>query len=79
MDFAEEKEIKGLSFQAGCTSCVILITADTIYCANSGDSRAVLGLKNGKLIELSHDHKPENDGEMARIKAGGGFVEDGRV
>lgn len=36
-------------------------------------------MKNGKLIELSHDHKPENDGEMARIKAGGGFVEDGRV
>ena len=55
------------------------MTPDTIYCANSGDSRAVLGLKNGKLIELSHDHKPENDGEMARIKAGGGFVEDGRV
>ena len=55
------------------------MTSDTIYCANSGDSRAVLGLKNGKLIELSHDHKPENEGEMARIKAGGGFVEDGRV
>ena len=38
-----------------------------------------MGLKNGKLIELSHDHKPENDGEMKRIKEGGGFVEDGRV
>jgi len=50
-----------------------------LYCANSGDSRACLGLKNGKLIELSHDHKPENEGEMARIKAAGGFVDDGRV
>ena len=56
-----------------------MITEDHIYCANAGDSRAVLGLKNGKLIELSHDHKPENDTEMARIKAAKGFVEDGRV
>jgi len=56
-----------------------LITVDTIYCANAGDSRAVLGLKNGKLIELSYDHKPDNEGELKRIKEGGGFVEDGRV
>ena len=79
LDAQEEEDVKLLPFQAGCTSCVCLITPDTIYCANSGDSRAVLGLKNGKLIELSHDHKPENDGEMKRIKEGGGFVEDGRV
>ena len=79
LDMQEEREIKNLAFQAGCTSCVCLITPDTIYCANSGDSRACLGLKNGKLIELSHDHKPDNDGELKRIKAGGGFVEDGRV
>ena len=58
---------------------MILLTSDCIYCANSGDSRAVLGLKSGKLIELSHDHKPDNDGEMTRIKAAGGFVDDGRV
>jgi len=56
-----------------------LVTKDKIICANSGDSRAVVGLKNGKLIELSYDHKPDNDGELKRVKAGGGFVEDGRV
>ena len=56
-----------------------LFTPDYIYCANSGDSRAVMRMRNGNIVELSHDHKPENDGEMARIKAGGGFVEDGRV
>jgi serine/threonine protein phosphatase PrpC len=28
---------------------------------------------------LSYDHKPDNEGELARIKAGGGFVDDGRV
>lgn len=79
LDAQEEKEVRLLPFQAGCTSCVCLITPDTIYCSNAGDSRAVLGLKNGKLIELSHDHKPDNEGEMKRIKEGGGFVEDGRV
>ena len=56
-----------------------LVTHDTIFCANSGDSRAILATKGGKCIELSHDHKPENDSEMKRIKEGGGFVEDGRV
>lgn len=56
-----------------------MVTKDKIICANSGDSRAVIGLKNGKLIELSYDHKPDNDGELKRVKAGGGFVEDGRV
>lgn len=35
--------------------------------------------KSGKVIELSEDHKPDNEGELRRIKAGGGFVEDGRV
>ena len=56
-----------------------LLTNDTIYCANSGDSRAILVNKAGKVTELSHDHKPDNDGEMKRIKAAGGFVDDGRV
>ena len=79
LDMQEEKEIKSLAFNAGCTSCVCLITQDTIYCANSGDSRAVIANKAGKLTELSFDHKPENDIEFARVKAGGGFVEDGRV
>jgi serine/threonine protein phosphatase PrpC len=50
-----------------------------IYCANSGDSRACLATKKGKVIDLSHDHKPDNDIELKRVKAGGGFVEDGRV
>ena len=31
------------------------------------------------MTELSHDHKPDDPGEMKRIKAGGGFVDDGRV
>ena len=35
--------------------------------------------KSGKMTELSYDHKPDNDEEFKRIKAGGGFVEESRV
>ena len=35
--------------------------------------------KAGKMTELSYDHKPDNDEEFKRIKAGGGFVEESRV
>ncbi|CAK7221858.1 Protein phosphatase 2C 2 [Sporothrix curviconia] len=63
---------------SGCTACVGLITDDKIYCANAGDSRAVLGVK-GRAKPLSFDHKPQNDGEKARIMAAGGFVDFGRV
>jgi hypothetical protein len=38
-----------------------------------------LATRTGKVIELSNDHKPDNEGELKRVKAGGGFVEDGRV
>lgn len=79
LDIQEERDIKSLAFQAGCTSCVCLITQDAIYCSNSGDSRAVLATKGGKVIEMSYDHKPDNEGELARVKAAGGFVEEGRV
>lgn len=79
LDLSEQREIKSIPFSAGCTSCVVLLTKDTIFCANSGDSRAILVNKAGKVTELSHDHKPDDAGEMKRIKAGGGFVEDGRV
>ena len=40
------------AMEAGTTSCVVLITPDEIYCANAGDSRAVLN-RAGKSVELS--------------------------
>ena len=56
-----------IAFSCGCTSCVVLIVGDKIYCANAGDSRSVL-CKNGKEIPLSFDHKPSNPAEEDRIK-----------
>ncbi|KAI1416160.1 PP2C-domain-containing protein [Hypoxylon sp. FL1857] len=63
---------------SGCTACCGLITSEKIYIANAGDSRSVLGVK-GRAKPLSFDHKPQNEGEKARITAAGGFVDFGRV
>ena len=44
---------------AGCTANVVLITPQWIYCANSGDSRAVASVSK-EAKALSFDHKPED-------------------
>ncbi|KAK4975608.1 Protein phosphatase 2C 2 [Elasticomyces elasticus] len=64
---------------SGCTASVGIISKDKIYVkGNAGDSRSVLGIK-GRAKPLSFDHKPQNEGEKARICAAGGFVDFGRV
>jgi len=63
---------------SGCTASVAICTKDKIYVGNAGDSRSVLGIK-GRAKPLSFDHKPQNEGEKARICAAGGFVDFGRV
>jgi len=63
---------------AGCTANVALIVGNDIYVANAGDSRCVIG-EGGKFEELSIDHKPDNEGEKARIIKAGGSVFNGRV
>lgn len=72
-----------ISSLTGCTSVVVLVTKDVIYCANAGDSRSVLAKKgqNDTVVSdaLSEDHKPDNDEENKRIYAAGGYVEDSRV
>ncbi|PGH19155.1 hypothetical protein AJ80_04235 [Polytolypa hystricis UAMH7299] len=63
---------------SGCTASVAIISKEKIRVANAGDSRSVLGVK-GRAKPLSFDHKPQNEGEKARISAAGGFVDFGRV
>lgn len=48
---------------------------DTLYVANIGDSRCVMGLKPDGVKDLSEDQKPENPKEKARILKAGGRVE----
>lgn len=64
----------------GATSNVIYIDheAKKIYVANAGDSRCTMG-KAGATVEMSIDHKPESDIEIARITKAGSTITDGRV
>lgn len=68
---------------SGTTACVaVLVPVNGVirlYVANAGDSRAVL-CRGGAAVDLSNDHKPEDEDEKARIVAAGGTVtRDGRV
>ena len=64
---------------SGCTAVVALLRKDELVVANAGDSRCVL-CRDGKAIDLSIDHKPEDDEERRRIEGAGGKVTaDGRV
>ena len=58
---------------------VALLVGRELYVANAGDSRCVV-CRDGRAIEMSFDHKPEDEPESARIKkAGGRVTQDGRV
>lgn len=66
---------------SGSTVCAVLFDGVDIYCANAGDSRAVLytskssNLGSGlKITELSDDHKPSLPEERERIERVGGRV-----
>lgn len=63
------------SCTAGATAVCVLIGGGKIYCANAGDSRAVL-CRKGKAVPLSFDHKPNSAVESRRILNAGGTVEE---
>lgn len=64
---------------SGCTAVVALLHGKDLYVANAGDSRCVV-CRNGKSLDMSIDHKPEDNLEYTRIKnAGGRVTMDGRV
>jgi serine/threonine protein phosphatase PrpC len=69
---------------SGSTAVVLLIrkgnadTPTTLYCANVGDSKAVL-CRAGVAVELSYDHKPTRSDERQRIENAGGSVVKGRL
>ncbi len=73
------------TLKSGSTAVVVLIrrtgTATdptTIYCANVGDSKAVL-CRNGTAVEMSYDHKPSRSDERQRIIESGGTVIKNRL
>ena len=73
-----DRETDNIAQYTGCTAVVVMLTPDSIICANAGDSRSIVSRK-GKVVALSEDHKPENPIERKRIEDAGGFVEENRV
>lgn len=67
------RQSRHIGCRDGTTVTTVLITHDTIYCSNTGDSRTVLCRENN-AVALSHDHKPSSESERARIVAAGGEV-----
>ena len=66
------KDESGKNEESGeCGRCRVVF-------ANVGDSRAVASC-SGTARDITVDHSPEAPSELARIKAAGGFVEDGYV
>uniref|UniRef100_A0A915M6K5 protein-serine/threonine phosphatase n=1 Tax=Meloidogyne javanica TaxID=6303 RepID=A0A915M6K5_MELJA len=66
-------------FDSGSTACVAFLLEKHIIVANVGDTRSVL-CRSKKALDLSSDHKPEDELEKERIVAAGGNVSsDGRV
>jgi len=73
---------------SGTTCIMVFKIGKKIICSNVGDSRAILVerklifeektnsiLNKYEIIELSHDHKPNNKGEKERIEKCGGEVD----
>jgi serine/threonine protein phosphatase PrpC len=50
----------------------------TIYAANAGDARIVLG-HGGKAYRMTRDHRTDDPEEVRRIEESGGFIFKGRV
>ena len=65
--------------ESGTTLICVLKCGSSLFAANVGDSRAVLGQRrrDGQLaaVPLSFDHKPSDRQEILRIQRAGGCVE----
>ncbi len=75
MDEAGETNHEGYVDNSGSCAIVVLIVNDICYVANVGDSRAVMSANGGRsCLELSKDHKPNEEGEAYRIIHNGGKI-----
>ncbi|KAL8425258.1 hypothetical protein Efla_002324 [Eimeria flavescens] len=80
---AQELKRSSLNLQFSGTTCVgCVLQGASLYVANVGDSRAILGKEDSsggphapwKAVALTRDHKPELEDEKKRILAAGGRI-----
>jgi protein phosphatase 2C family protein 2/3 len=61
--------------KSGSCAITCLFVDDVCYIANVGDSRALMSADGGNYtIDLSRDHKPNDDLEQKRIVEAGGRI-----
>ncbi|KAL7717517.1 PPM-type phosphatase domain-containing protein [Entamoeba marina] len=73
------KSVENKKLSDGSAGIVILITPQKLYCANCGDSRALLIQKQNEF-PMSVDHKPTHPNELRRIRQNFGYVDkNGRL
>ena len=72
-NFLEKKHINF----SGTTLNTVYMHGTNCICSNVGDSRAIIGRFSNEweAIQLSYDHKPNNEYEKLRIECSGGRVE----
>lgn len=58
----------------GCTAVTAVVVGKKLVVGHVGDSRAVLGKKDGTAVPLSDDHKPNRPDELHRVQSVGGTV-----
>ena len=64
-----------LEDKSGSCAVISLIINDTLYSINLGDSRALYSRDGGKnLLQITRDHKPNDEREKKRIEKNGGKV-----
>uniref|UniRef100_A0A0N5AME6 PPM-type phosphatase domain-containing protein n=1 Tax=Syphacia muris TaxID=451379 RepID=A0A0N5AME6_9BILA len=82
-EFLHEARRVKPSWKDGTTVTTILIVNNVLYCANIGDSRAVVCRSKGGdsvvALQLTVDHSPLQFDERMRIQKAGGNVKDGRI
>lgn len=78
LNLARTSPATGHGGGSGCAAVVACIMGGWVWCANLGDSRALL-CREGVAIQLSLDHKPDREDEARRIESAGGFVSFRRV
>lgn len=69
------KQMRADDIKSGTTAIVTLLTANKVFIAHAGDSRAVL-CRDRKAIRLTTDHRPDTAQEIERITKLGGDIQD---
>lgn len=61
--------------RSGTCVLVIIIIKDICYCANIGDSRALLSQQNStKVNQITKDHRPYQNEERIRLITSGAYI-----